>query len=126
MARHGAAPLPRRAINALRQVTGWTPEIYLVSDEDWLTLLENYGAGTTAPRAPAAPDFVHTNSIPDAAARIAAAAARARRATVIEARWDDYAWVRVQGDGLLQDVCLARVTPRDREEAPWLADITPR
>ena len=121
------APLPRRAINALRQLTGWTPEVYLVSDEDWRALLDNYGADRPPDTLAAAmPDFVRTESVSDAAARIAAAAARARRTTVVEARWDDYAWVRVRGRGVLEDVCLARVTARDREEAPWLADITPR
>jgi hypothetical protein len=103
------------------------PEVYLVTDEDWHTLLENYGADAAMDTPPAAtPEFVRTTSIPDAAARIAAAAARARHTTVIEARWDDFAWVRVRGRGRVEDVCLARITPKDREEAPWLADTTPR
>ncbi|MEZ5284200.1 MAG: hypothetical protein R2712_05195 [Vicinamibacterales bacterium] len=123
------APVPRRALGALRQLTGWTPEVYLVSDADWAAILEHYGADAPAPSTPAArPEFVHTTSVTDAAARIAAAATRGRRTTVTEARWDDYAWVRIQGPGLVEDVCL---TLPDAgmpigEEAPWLAATTSR
>jgi hypothetical protein len=122
------APLPRRAISALRQLTGWTLDVYLVSDEDWRAILDNYGADLDdAARAGRQPAFVQTTSLADAASHVARAAARGRSTTVIEARWDDHAWLRVQGAGLVEDVCLSRVMPPTPSagEAPWLADTTP-
>ncbi|HQZ37918.1 MAG TPA: hypothetical protein PLH72_02670 [Vicinamibacterales bacterium] len=121
------APVPRRALGAFRQLTGWTPEVYLVSDEDWAAILSNYGADTGDTTPAPQSEFVRTTSLTDAAARIAAAAARGRRTTVTEARWDDYAWVRVQGPGLVEDVCLALADARTTtEEAPWPAATTSR
>jgi hypothetical protein len=121
------APLPRRALNALRQLTGWTPEVYLVSDGDWKALVRHYGADVQSGAGAAQrPEFVRTTSLADAASRIAAAAARGRSTTVTEAWWDDYAWVRVQGPNLVEDVCLARAggSTGPGEEAPWLAGTT--
>ena len=64
----------------------------------------------------------------DAAGRVAAAGMRGRTATVTSARWDDHAWVRVQGPGVLEDICLA--TPESQahvtEDASWLAATTSR
>ena len=38
------APVPRTALSIFRQQTGWVPEPFLVSDDDWLLLLEHYGS----------------------------------------------------------------------------------
>lgn len=123
------APVPRRALSALRRLTGWIPEPYLVSDEDWQTLARTYGTdridGVDGDRP--FTEFVRTDSLADAAARIAAAATRGGDTTVTEARWEPYTWVRVQGSGIVEDVLLARPNEPgapDREEAPCQAVTT--
>ena len=68
------APLPRAALSALRQLTGWTPEPLLVSDADLQTLMHSYGVDG-CPRPTRRVGFVNVHSVGDAAARIAAAAA---------------------------------------------------
>lgn len=122
------APIPRRALGALRQLTGWTLEVYLVTDEDWAAILDHYGADTRHAAPKPYPPFVCTGSLEDAVARVTAAIARARHTTVTEARWDDYAWFRVQGPAVLEDICLA--LPESpaliAEEAAWLAATTSR
>jgi hypothetical protein len=121
------APIPRRALAALRQLTDWALEVYLVTDEDWAAIVEHYGADPRQGEPGPHPEFVHTTSLPDAAARIAAAVTRGRHTTVIEARWGDYAWIRVQGPGVVEDVCLALAgAGQDSEEAPWPAVTTSR
>jgi hypothetical protein len=116
------APVPRAALEALRQLTGWLPEPYLVDDEQWELLFQNYGADVSAEALPDRPvELVEAQSLSDAAARIAAAATSVRRTTFVEAHWDPYTWVRVQGDGLTQDVLL---TNTDHEEMPCLAANT--
>ena len=42
------APVPRAALTAFRVQTGWTPEPFLVGDDEWLVLLRHYGAGREA------------------------------------------------------------------------------
>jgi len=122
------APIPRRAIGALRRLTRWTPEIYLVTDNDWAAIVTHYGADIAPGDAAAAPTFVRTTSLEDAATRIADAAARVRQATLVEARWEGHVWLRIEGAGLLEDVCLAHADAPARitEEAPWLAATTSR
>jgi hypothetical protein len=109
-------PVPRTALTALRELTGWTPEPFLVDDEQWSALLENYGAGVANGTLPEqVVKLVQAHSLSDAAARIAAAATSVRRTTVTGAHWDPYTWVRVQGEGLTQDVLLSH---SDKEEMP--------
>ncbi|MCC7034594.1 MAG: hypothetical protein IT179_17370 [Acidobacteria bacterium] len=120
------APIRRRALGALRRLTGWTLEVYLVTDEDWMAILAQYGA-EPRPAARPLPALVCTSSVAEAAARIAAAAARGRDATVIEANWEDHAWIRVQAPGVMEDVCLVLPEgPPHPEEASWLAATTSR
>jgi hypothetical protein len=82
--------------------------VFLVSDSDWPTLIDNYGAdlqdgATDRPMAA----FVLAETLSDAAAGIADAATRARNTMVKEARWEPYTWVRVQGHGVATDVVFA-------------------
>jgi hypothetical protein len=103
------APVPRAALGALGRLVGCTPEPYLVADESWSALLAAYGSrsrGVT--RA-----LVTATSVPDAAARIAAAAIGGRHTKVIEAYWDPYTWVRVQSSGVVHDVILSHATPQE-------------
>lgn len=117
------APVPRRALGSFRQLTGWTPEVFLVSDSDWQTLIDNYGSelqpgDVDRPIA----EFVMAETLSDAAAGIATAAARERDTRVTEARWDPYTWVRVQGSGVATDVVFAHSL--SSEEAPCQAATT--
>jgi hypothetical protein len=115
-------PVPRAALNALRQLTGWTPDPYLVDDELWTALLENYGAGVAGrPLSGPMIELIQSHSLSDAAARIAAAATSARSTTVTEAHWEPYTWVRVQGKGVARDVLL---THDKSEETSCLAANT--
>lgn len=120
------APVPRRALGALRRLTGWIPEPYLVCDDDWQALLRNYGADRSS-EAPggALSEFMQTESLSAAAAQIAAAATRGGDTTVTEARWEPYTWVRVQGEGMVEDVLLARASNGVTvEEGQWPAATT--
>src|SRR4051812_31917986 len=104
------APVPRAALDALRQLTGWIPEPYLVHDELWSVLLENYGADVSEqPELHRPVELEEAQNLSDAAARIAAVATSVRRTTVVEAHWDPYTWVRVQGEGLTRDVLFTNV-----------------
>lgn len=103
------APVPRRALGALRRLTGWTPEAYLVSDADFQRLARNYGADLQGDRpVRALTEFSQTANLADAAARIAAAATRGGDTNLTEARWEPYTWVRVQGAGMVEDVLFSR------------------
>jgi len=115
--------VPRRALSAFRRLTGWIPEAYLVSDEDFQQLLRNYGVdvqGEDSVRP--LTEFSQTESLSDAAARIAAAATRGGDTNITEARWEPYTWVRVQGSGMIEDVLFSR--PERNEEAPCPVAIT--
>jgi hypothetical protein len=113
------APVPRRALGSFRQLTGWTPEVLLVSDPDWQTLLENYGVDRQAGSSnrPVA-EFMLVETLSDAAAGIATVATRARNTMVTEARWEPYTWVRLQGNGATTDVVFAHAHSREGESCP--------
>jgi hypothetical protein len=102
------APLPRTALTALRRLTSWTTEPYLVSDENLEKLLQAYGtdaAGRLPTRAEAG--FVRVNTLSEAARFIATAATSARRTTMTDASLAPYTWVRVRSAGVTQDVLFA-------------------
>lgn len=105
------APLPRMALAALRELTGWRPEPYLVADQMWPLLAEAYGA--TAPdlrtRASAT-----AGTLGDASSRIARTAGQARTARISHARLDPYVWVRVETSNQVEDV-LVNVPPADED-----------
>lgn len=119
------APVPRRALSAFRRLTGWLPEAYLVADDDWQALARNYGADAEADHlGRPLTEFARTDSLSDAAARIASAATRGGTTTFTEARWDPYTWVRVQGGGLVEDVVFARPAESAIKESSCLAVTT--
>jgi hypothetical protein len=120
------APVPRPALTAFRQQTGWIPEPFLVGDDDWLTLLENYGAAVKDRDANAPPPaLARAADAADAAARVADAVVAARTASMREARWGPYVWVRVQGDSVVRDVLL-ELAPAgtSHKEGTWQAATT--
>jgi hypothetical protein len=120
------APLPRAAVSALRQLTGLTPDLYLVTDEDWTLLAEAYSGAVGKPD-PSQPvvQIEYASSLSDVAIRVAAAAMSGRRTVVTQARWDPYTWVRVQSSSVIHDVLFARVNHLEQsEETPCLVANT--
>jgi len=105
------APLPRAALSALRQLTGWTPEPLLVSDSDWQRLIRAYGSAVTHRQQRVA--FDRVRDIDELAARIAAAAANDHSVTVTEAHYDQSTWVRVTGQGAISTMLMPRAGVED-------------
>lgn len=89
------APLPRLALSAIREITGARIDAFIVSDEDWERLADAYGIGEVV-REPLIPSATF-RSIPDAAVRIAVAAAEGGAVRIQHARCDPFMWVRLEG-----------------------------
>ena len=72
--------------------------------------------------------FTCTSDLTAAAASLATAVTRARIATLLEGRWENYVWFRVQGADVLEDICVAFPDRNEPsiEEAAWLAATTSR
>ena len=107
------APLPRAALSALRQLTGWTPEPLLVSDADWQVLTRAYGSDTV--RRQQRVVFDRVRDIDDLAARIAAAAAKDGAVTMTETHYDRSTWVRVEGVGAISTMFMPLARVEDDE-----------
>lgn len=123
------APVPRAAIATLRAQTGWEPETFLVSDDDWLRLLEHYGAHVVRPLGDDAlvAGFARERDIEQAVRRLGQVVMAARESRMRDARWGDYVWVRLQGTGAGFDLLLDRAADGERaEEEPWQAATTSR
>ncbi len=113
------APLPRLSLDALHELTGWTPDPFLVIDEMLPRLIDAYGDGVRqADRVPA----TRAASIKDAAARVASVAQQ-QRVRITHTQVDPWVWVRVEGEGgSVEDVILpandregtCRVAPTSR------------
>jgi hypothetical protein len=114
-----AAPVPRAALSAVVQLTGWTAEPYLVSDSDLETLMTAYGASVPGPRL--ATHFVTARDADDAARRIAAAVADEHNVSMTEAHCAPFTWVRVAGT---RTVSTLRVP--DEQEVTCLVATTSR
>jgi hypothetical protein len=112
------APVRWDAVQALRRLSDWMPELYLVGDDTWDDLLTHYGANPRqASRRRAEPaDAVFVRSPHEAATTIATIAAAGRRVNLLDAHWDSYSWVRVLSGQSTQDVLFTR-TPA--EEMTW-------
>jgi hypothetical protein len=122
------APVPRTALAILRTQTGWTPEPFLVSDADWVALLEHYGA--TATRRLGDGDlsmgFARESDPASAARRLAQVVMAAGEARMRDARWGHHVWVRLQGAGAGFDLLLDVTTPTAAQEGAeaWPAATT--
>lgn len=111
-------PVPRHALRALREMTGYVVEPFLVSDELFDTLMEEYG---TAQATPAPTGAVRT--LGDAVRRVTTAAQEGRAARMVRARFDPFVWVRLEGQTGTEDFVLP--LPRHTEEGTtWLAAPT--
>jgi hypothetical protein len=99
------APVPRAALRALLKLTGWTPEPYLVDDAVWELALELYQPAHAG--ASGRTQVQRVGTVHDAAARVAATAARDRAVTMRHAECDQYMWVRVEGRERVTDFLVA-------------------
>ncbi len=97
------APLPRLALRALHELTGWSPDPFLVADEEMPRLIEAYGQGVAQAERVTG---TRARSISDVAARVATAAEQ-RRVRMTHTQIDPWLWVRVEGEnGAVEDVIL--------------------
>ncbi len=111
------APVPREALTAFRVQTGWTPDPFLVGDDEWLELLRRYPA--PAASGPAEPE--------DAVQRIADAVMARKEARLRDTRWGPNVWVRVLGGDWPVDVVYVHPTEAvAAKEESWQAATTSR
>jgi hypothetical protein len=107
------APVPRQAVAALRELTGWAVEVYLVADEQWPALLAAYrgmeGGDSVA---------MAVESLPAAAAHIARVASRSRDLHVTHARCDPFMWVRLAGPEVAEDLLVPVGSPAEGASCP--------
>lgn len=121
------APVPRAALTIFRTQTGWTPEAFLVSDDDWVLLLEHYGArsGQRLGADDLSLGFARERDLDEAARRLAQVVMAAGEARVRDARWGDYVWARLHGAGAGFDLLLELTADREKEgDESWQAATT--
>jgi hypothetical protein len=95
-----AAPVPRLAMAAMRELTGYRIEPYLVADRLFGDVLEAWCARQPSPgRAGRV-----AGDVPSAAARIVAAARAKGGAQLTEALCNDRVWLRLEADGQTEDL----------------------
>jgi hypothetical protein len=109
------APVPRLALAAFTEITGYIAEPFLVSDAAMPALVDAYAKACEGVEGASA---TWTNAS-QAPAEVAAAAAATPRAMVNHASCAPYVWVRVKGAGAPRDIF---VTPN--KETPWQAAHT--
>lgn len=97
-----AAPLPRLALAALRELTGWAVVPFVVDDETCLVLLEAYG--TVPGEQPVS--VVRPRTVVEATAHIARAVETGRAVRMQQARCDPFVWVRLEGETAREDLLL--------------------
>ncbi len=114
------APLPRAALAALRLLTGRVVEPYLVTDEEFDLLQQEYAGA-----APVTVPTTTVRDIPEGASRIAAAAVAAGDVSVKEAHIDPFTWVRIAADGRISTLLVPPMPPNIEEHDTWLAATTP-
>jgi hypothetical protein len=98
-----AAPVPKAAVRALIRLTGWAPEVYLVTDRVFQESLDAYKpahADATSHQA------LTVENVSAAAALVADVAAHERAVTMRHADCDSYRWVRVQAPQRVSDLLV--------------------
>lgn len=96
------APVPRTQIGALRQLTGWIIQPYLVSDEQWPALVRAYGAARRSER----PVCSLMRDVETAASRVAEVAKLSGPVRMVETRCEDDLWVRLESAAGVEDLWL--------------------
>lgn len=115
-----AAPLPRVALAALREMTGAIVDAFVVDDDLLPRLIEAYG--TERQGVPI--DAATMTSVDDVAARIATRAEQGSAERMQHTRCDPFVWVRLEGERRREDLLLP-VTAAHKE-ATWPAELTSR
>jgi Type II secretion system (T2SS), protein E, N-terminal domain len=119
-----AAPLPRLALAVLRELTDHSIEPLLVDDAQLLTLIQAYGTDGERPQV----HVTRTDSIGDAAHRIAEAIRTGRARRMQPVRCDPWLWVRLEGDDAPEEIVLpveaARAGRELGKERTWRAAPT--
>lgn len=121
------APVPRTALGVFRRQTGWTPDVFLVGDDDWLALLEHYGAGTRgrSNSGEMVMGFARERDMEEGVRRLAQVAMAAGAVRLSDARWGPYVWVRLQGAGAGFDLLIEEGPAAVTEgEESWQAVTT--
>jgi hypothetical protein len=114
-----AGPLRHWAVNALREMTRYQIQPFLVPDALLDQLVETYG--TAAAGFSPSPQPLRT--VPDAAATIARAAQRGVARRMQHVKCDRFVWVRLEGSARPEDFMVALEHPQ--EERAWQAVPTP-
>jgi hypothetical protein len=112
-----AAPVPRAAMRALIRLTGWAPDVFLVSDRVYHAALESY---RPADHGRAWHQALTVDNVSAAAMHVADLAANERVITMQHADCDSYRWVRVQASQRVSDLLVASM----REERGCQAELT--
>ncbi len=102
------APLPRSVLTALREISGWAVEPYLVWDTEWTSLVSAYGRAKR--RGPRQRPVLKSAS--DAATRITRSAVEGRAAGMAWVRCAPFVWVRLHG-AENQDLFVPIGSPRE-------------
>jgi len=108
-----AGPVPRAAVRAMHQLTGWTPEVYLVHDDVWQRALEAY-----RPKSGARADVVTLGGIDAAASFVADTASTDRAVTMHHAQWDRFTWIRVEGSRQVSNLLVPGAVEGTCQAAP--------
>lgn len=106
------APIPRRALEALRRLTRWVAEPFLVTEQVWTELADAYGGGRRIDDV----TFTPWCDVDAAAARVASVAESERAVWLQQARCDPFTWVRVEGASAVEDLFVTH-TPTAKEES---------
>jgi len=112
-----AAPVPRAAMRALVRLTGWLPDVYLVSDRVFQAALDAY---TPAPGAETSHRALVVDTLGAAAAHVADVASVERAVTMQHADCNTYRWVRVHAPEQINDLLVSAA----REERGCQAELT--
>lgn len=106
------APLPRNVLTALREISGWAIEPYVVWDSEWTSLVGAYGRAKR--RGPRERPVVKTAR--DAAAKITKSAVEGKAAGMAWVRCTPFVWVRLHGEQS-QDLFVPIGSPREGSRA---------
>ena len=112
-----AAPVPKSALRALIRLTGWSPELFLVTDRVFQDALDAYKPAQSDARSHQA---LTVETMGAAAALVAEVAASERAVTMRHADCDSYRWVRVQAPQRVSDLLVTAA----QEETGCQAELT--
>jgi hypothetical protein len=113
-----AAPVPRLALRALTELTGWVADPFVVADEALPELLSAYEKGLEVRQSAGVLGVLTPYA---AATRIAQVASAGRETKLAHARCDPYLWVRVENGSEVDDLIVGT---GDTKEQSWQAAPT--